>query len=297
MVKSKLFLRFFMVLFFLNSTAMSNSAIDVIIPCHEKDCMVLGKAIEGVRQYVPDVGRVIVISSKKLNNKAEWLDEKRYPFSKRDVLHAMFCDNEYFFKRYENNFEACRVGWVYQQLLKFYAPFVVPGLSENVLIVDADTVFLNPVTFFDEEGNALYAYRKLRFIEYKKHASRLVPSIIDRHPDIEGIAHHILLQKSVLGDLFAEVEAKYKRPFWKAFCNCIDQSVVRRGGRVRASEYEIYFSYIFSVPGHYKVKVRELIAADVGSMSMFDACKKRGFAFASCQAYLRSRPNAESPIP
>ena len=166
-----------------------------------------------------------------------------------------------------------------------------------MLKVDADTVFLKPVRFFDDDGNALYAYRKLRFVEYKEHAKHLVPSIIDRHPDIEGIAHHMLLQKTVLRDLFAEVKTAHHRPFWQAFCNVIDQKVVRSCGRVRASEYELYFSYIFSVPRRYNVKVRMLIGADIGSMSFFKTCREQGCDFASYQHYLRHCPKVQAAIP
>ena len=42
-----------------------------------------------------------------------------------------------------------RIGWYYQQLLKQYAPFVIPKISSNVLILEPDTIFLKQVTFMN----------------------------------------------------------------------------------------------------------------------------------------------------
>ena len=59
--------------------------IDVVIVTHPKDSGTLDMCIDGIRTYGENIGRVIVVSSEPLTDKAEWFDEAGYPFSKADV--------------------------------------------------------------------------------------------------------------------------------------------------------------------------------------------------------------------
>ena len=101
--------------------------VDVVIPCVEKDLYTLERCIEHVKENLEGVRRVIVVSPQKYTENAEWFNEKNYPFSKDDV-------NAYLGKVDTTNYP--RIGWYYQQLLKFYAPFVIPEIAENILILD-----------------------------------------------------------------------------------------------------------------------------------------------------------------
>ena len=57
----------------------------------------------------------------------------------------------------------------------------------------------------------------------------------------------MVFQRDVLQDLFSQVETHHNQPLWQAFCRCVDpQDDLRLS---LASEYEIYFNFVFSRTG------------------------------------------------
>ncbi|GDX35802.1 hypothetical protein LBMAG18_03130 [Alphaproteobacteria bacterium] len=129
----------------MTNQSIDRFAIDAIIPAHPKDCEILEHCINGIKKNVKNIRRIIVVSKDKLTDNAEWFDENLYPFSYKEV--AELVKNQ-------------AVGWNFQQLLKLYAPLTIPNISDNVLIVDADTVFYKKISFFDKENRALYNLAK-----------------------------------------------------------------------------------------------------------------------------------------
>src|SRR5262245_56971712 len=88
--------------------------IDVVIPCVEKDLETLDLCIAGIKKFGMDIGRVIIVSDKKLTDQAEWFDEKLFPFDKWQMAEEIFGDKEA-----GDRFVAkpkSRIGWLYQQL-------------------------------------------------------------------------------------------------------------------------------------------------------------------------------------
>ena len=127
----------------------TSEPIDVVIPCAEKDLRTLERCIKGIYNNCDEVRRIIVISKKRLTKNAEWCSEYVFPFSRTDIVNALSkkdAKTQAQLMRPES-----RTGWYYQQLLKLYAPFVIRDISSNVLVLDADTIFLNPVEFIDSE--------------------------------------------------------------------------------------------------------------------------------------------------
>ena len=112
---------------------LSKEAIDVVIPCTEKDLATLNLCIEGIRKNCSNIRRIIVVSQKQYTQSAEWFDEKLFPFSKFDLALQIFGDavQAQKFVQAPNS----RIGWIYQQLLKLYAPCIIPKISSNVLIL------------------------------------------------------------------------------------------------------------------------------------------------------------------
>lgn len=261
--------------------------IDVVIPCHERDLITLNLVIQGARNNI-DVRRIIVVSAKKLTDQAEWFSEQFFPFDQKKIAIEMFEGNVLAANVYMDS-KKSRVGWMFQQLLKLYAPIIIPHISENVLILDADTIFLNPVKFFDNECNALYATRTTVYSQYIQHAQKLVPNFKIAKPNTSGVAHHMLMQKSVINDLFLLVQEKFKREFWRVFCNLVDKELLNSDAiyALLASEYEIYFNFAFSSIARYKVKVRELKRADIGSLQLLNQYKSAGYHNVSYHYYLR----------
>ena len=256
--------------------------IDVVIPSTHKDLATLELCIKGIKQNC-QVRRVIVVSSEKLTDNAEWFDETAFPFSKSDVALQLHNNQEKNAAQYYL-YSKSRLGWYYQQLLKFYAPFVIPGISSNVLILDSDTIFLNPVKFLNSSYAGLYNTGSDLRPSYFNHADRLTDGAVKRlYQNYSGVSHHMLFQKCVLEDLFALVETIHNKEFWKAFCNCVDPTEVNSSG---ASEYEIYFNFVLSRTK--QVEIRKLMWKDVPTLEGMIKYKLRGYHYVSCHDWNRN---------
>ncbi len=237
--------------------------IDVLIPCARKDLPTLNHSIDAIRKYGKNVRRVMVVSKERLTKKAEWIPEDKFPFSFYDISLQIF-QNPINAKKYLKS-KANRIGWLFQQLIKLYAPYVIEGISSNVFILDADVVFLNPVDFFNEKtGGAYFNVSGENHEPYFVHAQKLVPGFKKVYPEHSGICHCMLMQKPVLDKLFESVEKEHGKEFWRAFIDCIDQKFLNLSS---ASEYEIYFNFAFMTSDQFTL--RPLKWADVGSLHRF----------------------------
>ncbi len=214
--------------------------IDVVIPCVGKDAATLNLCIEGIKKNGKNIRRVIVVSPVRLTERAEWFDQKNYPFTKYDVGLAIFRGDRDKAAWFES--KCPRAGWIYQQLLKLYAPLTIPEISSNVLILDADAVFLKPVEFLGPLGGGLYNPGTDWWSPYFQHMEALLPGFCRYYRQHSGIAHHMLFQRCVIEDLFRAIESQHGCEPWKALCRCINISYIEHSC---ISEYEIYFNYVF----------------------------------------------------
>lgn len=254
--------------------------IDVVIPCVEKDLCTLDLCIDGIKKNGTNIRRVIVISKQKLTDMAEWYDEKNYPFSFEDIANALAhgdMELEHALLK-----KGSRTGWYYQQLLKLYAPIVIPNISTNVLILDADTIFLNPVTFLNENGAGLYNPGIEYNPPYFKHAQLLIPGFYKLFDQDSGISHHMIFQKPVLTELFELVESTHLTDFWKIFCQLVSPEDLNYSG---ASEYEIYFNYVFSRTN--QTSIRRLNWRNIQRLREISIFKNEGLHYVSIHEFDR----------
>lgn len=271
---------FFLILFSFSKLlcieyTFSQDPIDVVIPAISKDKQSLDLCIKKIRENGKNIGRVIVVSKEKLTDRAEFFSEDQFPFSKDAIYTYTITHNPSSFK-ISKNFKK-RTGWILQQLIKLYAPFVIPDISENVLVLDADTIFLRPVTFLDPETNAAFFNIGSECHQpFFDHAKKLIPGFQKVFSNYSGICHHMLLQKPVLEHLFSQVEKKEKIPFWKAFCKHIDPSLLSP-----CSEYEIYFNFCFFNSDQFSIR-----KLDWQNVTHFDLEKQmKRFDYVSCHVW------------
>lgn len=256
-----------------------DDAIDVVIPCVEKDREILDLCIDGIRKYGNNIRRVIVVSKKPLTDKAEWFSETAYPFSLQEVALALSKENPTTGLFVQSG---DRTGWYFQQLLKLYAPLVIPDISSNVLILDADVIFLNRVDFLNANHAGLYNPGEEFHLPYFEHGARLIPGFHKCFMPYSGISHHMIFQRSVIDALFAEVESYHSRPFWKIFCELVDPQHLLESG---ASEYEIYFNYVFLHTN--QVSIRKLNWKNIVNLKEVRKLKKRGYDYIAIHSYCR----------
>jgi hypothetical protein len=260
--------------------SFSKEPIDVVIPSTEKDLYTLDLCIKGIKENGMNVRRVIVVSKNKLSNEAEWYSEEAYPFSYEDVAESLAKGNSYLRKKMLRS--GARTGWYYQQLLKFYAPLVIPDISSNVLILDSDTIFLNPVTFLNAKNGGMYNPGTEYNPSYFKHAELLIPGFYKLFPEYSGISHHMIFQRPVIEELLSLVESNHSKPFWKIFCQLVEPKSLHFSG---ASEYEIYFNYVFSRSN--QVSIRKLDWKNIQRLGEIPILQKQGVHYVSLHSYNR----------
>lgn len=260
---------------------LSPDPVDVVFVCHPKDKRTLDLAIDGIKKNGKNVRRVIVVSSFRLTDNAEWFDEALFPFSKEAVAIEIFRGNKDQALHYLNSPNS-RIGWLFAQLLKLHAVMVIPDISPNTLIIDADTVFLNPVEFVDEQGNALYNPGTEYHQVYFEHGAKLIPGFRKIFPGYSGISHHMLFQREIMKDLFEIIEKEHHMEPWRAMCRCIDIKDVPGSAM---ADYEIYFNFAFAVTD--QVRLRNLkwnnIKFNIKDIYRY---KKHGYHYVSCHTYI-----------
>jgi len=212
--------------------------LDIVIPVHKKDAETIEIVIKKLKMYITDAEEFYVISKEPVTDQAHWIDEARFPFTIEDV------GNELGGKGGIGNH--VRRGWYYQQVLKFYAAKVETNLSDNFLIMDADTVPNHFMRFAQEDKVYLDYQKKGCSIEpYYTHMKDFVPELSVVNRGENPVVHHMVFSKIILDDLFERVEQLHDKPLWKAFCNIVKNSERpnSRGFYAGASEYMIYYHF------------------------------------------------------
>jgi hypothetical protein len=212
--------------------------IDVVIPLGPKDEEFINTVIIAARQNVRELRTIFVVAHRPMDiSGATVIPEQTFPFQASNIA-ALGIPPQ-------------RVGWYLQQLLKLYAPLVIPGILPNVLLLDADTVLFRSLRFFQGD-KALLDFNRETHGPYFQHMRRLNPSFEPWLPRTSGIVNLMPVTRQILEELFSKVEAHHQKPFWQAFLECVDPA--QASG---ASEYEIYFHYVMrNHPS--KAKIRHL---------------------------------------
>lgn len=211
----------FFLSFFCFANLVSEPFIDVVIPCAGKDVETIELCVKGIKEYCSPVRRIIIVSDKKYTDSAEWADEtKLYPFTKESIACEIFhgdAEAAHTYMKIPGN----RTSWFYQQFLKLYAPLVIPNVAEDVLIVDADVIFLNHVDFIDALGYRLYGASGEYNQPYFDFNSKLVPGLKRTLP-FSGICHHTLLCRPVMQELFDVISKTHNTDPWRAMCRLLN---------------------------------------------------------------------------
>lgn len=237
------------------------SKMDAVIVAHKKDIETLDLCINGIRSNIVDVNRdVIVVSNERLTDNAIWYDERDFPFQRSDVV-AVVGEK--------------RAGWYFQQLLKLYSILTIPGVSERIIIVDADTVFLNNIVI--DGFNIANKMHK----PYFDHMNLLVPDLV-RQMNYSGTVHCMVYLQHVVQSLMERVEAKHQKSFWKAYLDCVNPNDYKQAG---ASEQEIYFH--FTLANYDNYKLQKMRCTTICTLKDIERCRKQGYHYVTSHNYLR----------
>ena len=200
---------------------------DIVIPVGPNDRTVIHNMVEHTKKNVIGYRNIYLVSYDVsiLIENCITVDENIFPFNKQ-LIGNIIGHND-------------RVGWYLQQLIKLYASFVIIDILDNYLVIDSDTYFLRPSSFFLNKL-PLYNPGSEYHLPYFNQMNKLHPSL-SKKSSKSGISHHMMFQKKILIELFKLVESYHNTDFWKAFLSSIDTRDILGSG---ASEYEIYFNYL-----------------------------------------------------
>ena len=228
--------------------------LDIIIPAHEKDINTLELCIAGAKKNIEGIKNVYVISKDKLTESAIWYPESKLPFSIKDVAKKIGAH--------------WRTSWYYADLLEGCSSIYVDGPSDYTLILDADTIFLRPVSLIEENDKGdrkvfLNTSASDGTTAYLEHISKLIPetTYINQIEDqmlynmqllgISGVTHWILQEKCIVQEMIDRVEKYHDKPFWEAALDmtCQDYQTLPDDNNHetcpgRMASFELYFTYL-----------------------------------------------------
>ena len=158
--------------------------IDAVVPYHQKDRDLLPWCLNGIRNNLDEVRRVLVICNKS---------------NKEDVERegGIFVDEDFVGNLTVNSYSHSRWPWYFQQVLKLAAADIVD--TDYYLVVDSDTVFLRKVSFFNDEGRPLYApateFHRTYFDVFRK-----ILGFYARR-EYSFTAHHMIYNKFIVKEM------------------------------------------------------------------------------------------------
>lgn len=185
------------------NTAVYSLPIELLVVCGPKDISILPFCIGSVLQFSSNpVSKIMVVArakdialiekqikDTKASGKIEIAiisEDYLIPFSVRSSL------REKFEKRY---------GWILQQLIK--VKYASESQSMAILVIDADTVLLQPLRGIDTEGRQHLSYapeKHASYIEFLKYIK--VPT---KRPYFSTVTHHMIIQPTIMRELLVEI--------------------------------------------------------------------------------------------
>jgi len=223
---------------------------DIVIPLGPNELYIFNENLKTIKENVIGYRNIYIITANTniILDDCIIINEELFPFKMSDI--------ELYIKNKDRN------GWYLQQLLKLYAGFYIPHISENYLVIDSDLHFLKKINFFENE-RPIYTISNEYHPPYFTHMNRMHISFVKKY-NISGISHHMIFNIKYIQEIFDIVENTHNIPFWKVFLSVVNENESESG----ASEYELYFNYVLK----YDIIIREL---EWTNLSLDDFINKR----------------------
>lgn len=254
---------------------MAMMKYDVLIPVHEKDFESLNLCLSGIKKNIVNLNKIFVVSNKNPNiDGIVYVSEEKYNLY---INIEKIIDN---FNNYNPSL-TYRSGWIYQQLLKLLSGKVISELSDSYLVVDSDTIFLNPISFNCEKF--YYCTANEYHIPYISTIKKILN--IKTTIGFSTICHHMFFNKKILNEMVDDIGKKScTDSFFDCILNSIDYNEISS-----LSEWDLYSNYM--ILNHPNIcENRQLTWCDISYIPDEFSLKKLSetFDFISCHAYLRN---------
>lgn len=183
----------------------NSQKFDVVIPVAKKDTFFVKSVIDHVNRYIIGCGNIYLITNKKCFSRLKFVRE----ISNIEVLDEDALVPELNFgivhecmKRKGEKRPNC-VGWYFQQLLK-YAFAKSQWAKEYYLTWDADTLPLNPISFF-HDGQPLFTRKIENHEPYFITMNKILG--FGKLVDYSFIAEHMLFNVSIVKEILRTIES------------------------------------------------------------------------------------------
>jgi hypothetical protein len=204
---------------------------DVIIPYHSKDCTVINQCCESLKEIL-GVKRIFLIS---------WEDPKidgTIFINENDINQIVSYDYIHDLWKSKCLKYSHRTGWIYQQLLKLSANVLVPDISDNFLLCDADIIFVtNPYKSVDE---GIFPYNNsFNNSDNKSGLTYFKLMKYEALPNFSAIHHNMVINKHKLSELKNYIESIHGISWDMAILDSIDYCLYGS-----FSEYDLYANWM-----------------------------------------------------
>jgi hypothetical protein len=242
---------------------MNNKLFDIVIPLGPNDIEIINKQILYTKKNIIGYRNIYIICNIEIYiEDCIIINENIFPFTIETVKHF--------------HGDLWRNCWYLQQLLKFYAGIVIDGILDTYLVIDADTFFIKPTTFI-ENNKCLYNYATEYHIPYFVHMLKLNKNLIKVN-QMSGISHHMIFETKYIKEIINMIENEHCDTFYNIFLKLVVD--IEGSG---ASEYEIYFNYM-QIFHNDKIKIRYLNFINSNTLYHLD---NDSFDYISYHHYIR----------
>lgn len=184
--------------------------IDIVYVVHKKDSGVLNKSIDSLRLIKNiNINNIFIITNDVPLITSMIKDHRVAIIDEANVLD--FSIECYRYPPLEDGLPN-RSGWLFQQFLKL--GWSLHSKSENYIIVDADTYFIKPISFFDARGKFIFFGAEEWWPPYFE-AFKLLFN--EKHSVIwSRTAHMMIFNKKNVLKMLAELESIHNIPWHEA---------------------------------------------------------------------------------
>lgn len=209
--------------------------LTVVVPACDKDVSVLAMCLRSARDMIRHrIAEIVVVAPE-----SQQIREITASAGCRFVLEDLYLPRKV-------QDVKCR-GWLLQQIIKFNAAFHVA--TPDYLVLDSDTVFLRPQTFF-RNGKNILRYSDQYELLYDP-SLKVILGHGKRFP-VSFVAHHMVLNVAIVKALLQDLEKRFNRPWHDMIVNGLDHRAL-----ISFSEYELYGNFVCSNPELRKQHVLE----------------------------------------
>lgn len=218
---------------------MEGDEFDILFLCHEKDKEILKQSLRHAKKNIMGYRKIFLLSRKNFfpeDKEVSFIDENIFPFNKKDI---------------EKYAPPGRTGWYFQQFLKLYFLNVTgKKVLDNVLVIDADLIFLKKTKFF--EGNKPLYNIEIGYHQPYYDILKKVFGFGKQNHRFSGTTHHMLYQRKYINEIIKETKKTKGKEFWKVVMENIDKKTISG-----FSEQDLYFNYMLKKHPD-KIKIRRI---------------------------------------